>query len=67
MVEERTKQLGKRLCSKFKRGNGNKKKKGFKNTKHVIEEPVYIVLLVAVEECKGFRIALMCQLLAAMS
>lgn len=69
MVEERTKQLGKRLCSKFKRGNGNKKKKkkGFKNTKHVIEEPVYIVLLVAVEEFKGFWIALMCQLLAAMS
>lgn len=44
-----------------------KKKKGFKNTKHVIEEPVYIVLLVAVEEFKGFWIALMCQLLAAMS
>lgn len=52
---------------KIQEGQWKQKKKGFKNTKHVIEEPVYIVLLVAVEECKGFRIALMCQLLAAMS
>lgn len=44
-----------------------KQKNSFKNTKHVIEKPVYIVLLVAVEESKGFWIGPMCQLLAAMS
>jgi len=38
----------------------------FISQQYILEEPVFIVLLIA-EEFKGFWIALMCQLLAAMS
>lgn len=38
----------------------------FITEQYILEEPIFIVLLIA-EEFKGFWIALMCQLLAAMS
>lgn len=55
----------KRLCSNSERAVETRS--SFKNNHCVLKEPVLIVLLVAVEEFKGFWIALMCQLLAAMS
>lgn len=62
--KNRAKQVCKR-CSNSRRAMETRN--SFKNMQCVLKEPVFIVLLVAVEEFKGFWIALMCQLLAAMS
>lgn len=65
MRERRAKQVCKRLYSNSRRATETRNR--FRNIQCVLKEPVFIVLLVAVEEFKGFWIALMCQLLAAMS
>lgn len=63
--ERRAKQVCKRLCSNSRRAMETRN--SFKIIQCVLIEPVFFVLLVAVAEFKGFGIALMCQLLAAMS
>lgn len=65
MRERRGKQVCKRLSSNSRRAMETRNR--FRNIQCVLKEPVFVVLLVAVEEFKGFWIALMCQLLAAMS